>query len=69
VNHLGCEEVSERLSTDYEIASRGGYHCAALAHKTIGTYETGAVRLSVGPYNTKWEIKMAIEAVYQIQKV
>ncbi len=69
VNHLGCEEVSERLSTDYEIASRGGYHCAALAHKTIGTYETGAVRLSVGPYNTKREIKMAIEAVYQIQKV
>lgn len=69
VNHLGCEEVSERLSADYEIASRGGYHCAALAHKTIGTYDTGAVRLSVGPYNTKREIKMAIEAVYQIQKV
>lgn len=69
VNQLGCEEVCDRLSSDYGIASRGGYHCAALAHKTIGTYETGAVRLSVGPFNTKRDIKMAVEAVYHIQKV
>jgi cysteine desulfurase family protein len=69
VKNLGCEEVCDRLSTDYGIASRGGFHCAALAHRTIGTYDTGAVRLSVGPFNTKSEINMAIEAVYQIQKV
>ena len=64
-----CEEVSEILDNHYGIASRGGYHCAALAHKTIGTYDIGAVRLSIGPYNTRREINLAIEAVYQIQKV
>ena len=69
VKKLSCEDVCDRLSTDYSIASRGGFHCAALAHKTIGTYDTGAVRLSVGPFNTKREINMALEAVYQIQKV
>lgn len=69
VKNMDCEEVCDRLNTDYGIASRGGFHCAALAHKTIGTYNTGAVRLSVGPFNTKSEINMAIEAVYQIQKV
>lgn len=69
VKNLGCEEVCDRLNTDFGIATRGGFHCAALAHKTIGTYDTGAVRLSVGPFNTKSEINMALEAVYQIQKV
>jgi cysteine desulfurase/selenocysteine lyase len=69
VDKMNCEEVSEALSTKYGIASRGGYHCAGLAHKTIGTLETGAVRLSVGPSNTKREIAVAIQAVYQMQKV
>ena len=66
---MGCEEVCDRLNSKYGIASRGGFHCAALAHKTIGTYDVGAVRLSVGPFNTKRDINMAIEAIYQMQKV
>lgn len=66
---LSCEEVCDRLNSNYGIATRGGYHCAALAHKTIGTYDIGAVRLSVGPFNTKREIYMVIEAIYQMQKM
>ena len=30
------------------ICVRTGFHCAALAHKTLGTPDTGAVRVSVG---------------------
>lgn len=66
---MGCEEVCEKLSTRFGIASRGGFHCAALAHKTIGTYDIGAVRLSVGPFNTKKEINIAVDAIYQMQKM
>jgi len=69
LHKMGCEEVCEKLSSEYGIASRGGYHCAALAHKTIGTYDTGAVRLSVGPFNTRRDISMAIDAVYRLQKI
>ncbi len=69
LKNYGCEEVCDRLNTEYGISSRGGYHCAALAHKTIGTYDTGAVRLSVGPFNTRKEMNLAIEAIYHIQKV
>lgn len=69
VRKMGCEEVCDTLNSKYGIASRGGFHCAALAHKTIGTYETGAVRLSVGPFNTRRDINMAVEAVYQLQKI
>ncbi|MFV0517083.1 MAG: aminotransferase class V-fold PLP-dependent enzyme [Aminipila sp.] len=61
-----CEQVADELSSVYGIAGRAGYHCAGLAHKTIGSWDTGAYRLSVGPYTTKTQIKTAIEAVYRI---
>jgi len=64
-----CEEVSSLLDSEFGIASRGGYHCAPLAHKTIGTYDTGAVRLSVGPYISRNDIKLAIDAVYQLKNI
>ncbi len=63
-----CEQVADELSEIYGIAGRAGFHCAGLAHKTIGTWETGALRLSVGPFNTKSQIKTAIEAVNRITR-
>lgn len=64
---FSCEAVCDQLN-EYGVASRGGFHCAGLAHKTIGTYDTGAVRLSVGPFNTRRDIQGAIRAVYRINK-
>lgn len=69
VEGKSCEQVADELSGIYGIAGRAGYHCAGSAHKTIGTWETGAVRLSVGPFNTKGQIKTAIEAVNRIRKM
>lgn len=66
---VSCEEVAGRLASEYGIAVRGGFHCAGLAHRTIGTWDTGAVRMSLGPFNTKKEIRAAIDAVYKIQKI
>lgn len=45
---LWCEE----LSSSYKVACRGGLHCAPLLHKRLGTFESGAVRLSVDASNT-----------------
>jgi len=42
--------VSYLLATRYDISSRSGLHCAPLAHKQFGTYPTGSVRLSLGPF-------------------
>lgn len=66
IDGFGCEDVTAQLNNDYGIAVRGGYHCAGLAHKTIGTWDQGAVRLSVGPFNTKREIDYAIEAIWRM---
>ncbi|QHI72280.1 aminotransferase class V-fold PLP-dependent enzyme [Aminipila terrae] len=68
VKGKSCEQVADELSEMYGIAGRAGFHCAGLAHKTIGTWETGALRLSVGPFNTKPQIKTAIEAVNKITR-
>ncbi|MDY3845368.1 MAG: aminotransferase class V-fold PLP-dependent enzyme [Eubacteriales bacterium] len=43
---------------------RGGYHCSPLAHKAIGTFDTGAVRLSISLFNKMSEA----EKLFQIIK-
>ena len=60
------EEVTEILSRDYSIAVRGGFHCAGLAHKTIGTWDRGAVRISVGPFNTLRDMQQLADAIAEI---
>lgn len=53
---------------DYEGGTVNAPGIIGLAHKTIGTYEKGAVRLSVGPFNTFKEINYAINAINKIMK-
>lgn len=50
---------SEQLAGELEkagICVRAGLHCAPLAHKTLGTPEYGAVRVSFSIFNTKNEV-------------
>ncbi len=68
VKNKNCEEVARILNTRYNIAVRAGFHCAPFAHKTIGTDETGALRMSIGAFTSKNEIKHTINAMYEIQK-
>lgn len=50
-----CEELGERMGRR-DVAVRAGLHCAPLAHETVGTLETGTVRVSVSAFNTSGEI-------------
>lgn len=61
-----CEEVASRLNGEFGIAVRAGFHCAPLAHKTIGTWETGAVRVSVGWFNTMRHMAYLCDAIARI---
>ncbi len=58
-----CNEVCRELDERYDIAARGGLHCAYLAHETIGTQNTGTVRFSIGYFNTIKDIDQALTAV------
>lgn len=64
--NMDSSEVSYLLDTKYSIAVRSGLHCAPLAHKTLGTEKIGAVRFSVGPFNTKKDIIAAVKALNEI---
>lgn len=58
-----CMAFAERLWKDYGVAVRAGLHCAPLAHRTLGTFDTGTVRFSPGAFTTPEEIDAAALAV------
>lgn len=63
---LDNSTVVYELSNTYNISTRGGLHCAPLAHKAYGTYPKGTVRFSVSHFTTDDEINYAIEAINKI---
>ncbi|MBI5188681.1 MAG: aminotransferase class V-fold PLP-dependent enzyme, partial [Nitrospirae bacterium] len=59
-------EVGNILNEKYDIISRVGLHCAPNAHRTIGTFPVGTVRVSVGYFNIEEDIERLIKAVRDI---
>lgn len=59
--------VSEELDKR-GICTRAGLHCAPLAHKTLGTGEAGAVRVSFGVFNDTRDVKRLLDALANIEK-
>lgn len=66
LDKVESSEVAEILSNEYNIAVRGGWHCAYLAHKTLGTHLSGAVRASFGFFNTKKDLIKLVDAINKI---
>lgn len=66
VKGKNSEEVADELSSKYNIAVRAGLHCAPLAHKSIGTLNTGTVRVVPSVFTTNYDINSLISAVYKI---
>ena len=59
-------EVGDILYRDHNIAVRCGLHCAPGAHKTIGTFPKGTIRISLGYFNTKEDIDYLYDALCKI---
>ena len=66
VKDMDSSEISYILSDEFDIYTRPGFHCAPLAHKTMGTEELGAIRFSFGYYNTLEEVEKTVEALLNI---
>ena len=56
-------EITARLEEDFGILTRCGLHCAPSAHRTLGTFPRGTVRLSLGWFNTEDNIGRALQAI------
>jgi cysteine desulfurase/selenocysteine lyase len=61
-------ELGAILDQAFDIKVRTGLHCAPLAHKTLGTYPRGAVRVSPGIFNTESEIDQTLKAISDLAK-
>ncbi|MDN5336152.1 MAG: hypothetical protein PWR02_1178 [Synergistales bacterium] len=55
--------LAMRLADEWGIETRPGLHCAPLAHKTLGSFPQGALRISVGYFNTEEEIESVLKAL------
>ncbi len=68
IKNMDCSEVGFILDEIYDIYVRVGLHCAPLAHKLIGTYPYGTIRVSPGYFNTERDIEALIDAINEITK-
>jgi len=59
-------EIGLRLDEEHDVLCRVGLHCAPAAHKTLGTFPQGTVRLAPGASNTLAEIDAAVDAVAKV---
>jgi cysteine desulfurase family protein len=66
VEGMDAGDVGTLIDVDHDIACRTGLHCAPLVHEGLGTAPRGAVRFSIGPFNTEEHIKSAIDAVAEV---
>ena len=65
-DHMESDRIAFLLDRRYGIAVRSGLHCAPWAHRTIGTLESGAVRLGVGYGSTSGDVAAALAALAEL---
>jgi len=63
---LQSEQIADLLSSKYDIAVRGGLHCAPLAHEAFTTLDGGLVRVSFSHFNSEREIDLLLSALREI---
>jgi cysteine desulfurase family protein len=61
-------EIAYVLDKLYSISVRSGLHCAPLAHKTLGTFENGLVRVSFSYFNKIDEVEKILFSVKDLIK-
>lgn len=59
-------DIAGALDEQYNIAVRTGLHCAPNAHRAMGTFPDGTVRLSPGPYTTSEELDRVLSALTEL---
>ncbi len=59
-------EMSTILEEDYGIKTRCGLHCSPMGHKCLGSFPQGAVRFSIGHFNTIAEIEYTVKSIKEV---
>jgi len=67
IKNLLPSEVGYLLNKE-EIYTRVGLHCSPMAHKTIGTYSQGTVRVAPGYFTTGEDVERFLEVIRHIAR-
>ncbi|WP_028784468.1 aminotransferase class V-fold PLP-dependent enzyme [Thalassobacillus devorans] len=67
IGDISSQEIAMVLDSHYQIAVRAGLHCSPGSHQYYDTTEQGAVRASIGPYNTEEEIDRFVQVIDEIR--
>ncbi|MBK5200133.1 MAG: aminotransferase class V-fold PLP-dependent enzyme [Spirochaetaceae bacterium] len=65
IDKVDCSDIAYKLG-EFGIECRVGLHCSPLAHKAMGTYPSGTIRFSPGPFTTKEEITYTLDILKKI---
>ncbi len=60
-------DLAFALGRNFRIMTRAGLHCAPAAHKTIGTFPEGTLRVSFGCFNREQDVHDCLAALAQIR--
>jgi len=60
------DQLATVLDQAFDVATRGGLHCAPQAHRTAGTLGCGALRFSPGYLTTAEDVRYAVESLREI---
>jgi len=63
IDGVSPSEAGEKLERMFGILTRIGLHCAPRAHRTIGTFPDGTVRLGWGPFTRGSDMVKAARAI------
>ncbi len=64
-----CGEIGYILESSFGILCRTGLHCAPLAHKALGSFPEGTVRLSPGYFTGESDIDYVVNAMHEISNL
>ncbi|MBI5244137.1 MAG: aminotransferase class V-fold PLP-dependent enzyme [Elusimicrobia bacterium] len=68
IHDMASQDVAAAIDSRYGIAVRGGLHCAPGAHRFLGTFPDGAVRVSFGYFNSENDAETAARAISEISR-
>lgn len=68
LHKIPCSDAALTLDREFNIAVRSGLQCAPAAHKTIGTFPDGTLRISLSYFNTLDDLDAVAAALDKISK-
>lgn len=60
------QDLAASLDVSFNIAVRSGLHCSPYAHRRLGTFPDGTIRISPGPFNTAEDVDAFLHALTEI---